>query len=59
MRGHWLSAFALAGIAAFAGGALFSRAVENLDETWLTVAVAAGVAAALVLHRVRAARRQR
>ena len=44
MRAHWLSTFALLGIAVFAAGALFWEAVRSLDPVWLGVAAAAGVA---------------
>lgn len=53
MRAHRLSAFALVAVAAFAGGALFTRAVQALDPAWLGLAIAAGVAAALALGRGR------
>lgn len=57
MRAHWLSTFALVAVAAFAGGVLFSRAVQALDPAWLGLAIAAGVAVALALRRGRGDRR--
>lgn len=53
MRAHWLSAFALIVVAAFAGGALFARALQGIDPAWLGLAVAAGIAVAVVLRRLR------
>lgn len=59
MRAHWLSTSALIAVAAFAAGALFWEAIRSLDPAWLGVAVLAGLAVALVLHRLSGTGRRR
>lgn len=58
MRGHWFSTFALLGVAAFAGGAVFAEAIQALAAGWLLVAVALGLAGAAVTQRLRARQRK-
>ena len=59
MRAHWLSTFALIGVAAFAGGALSWQAAEALDPAWLAVAVAVGAGVALLARQLASCRRRR
>jgi ABC-type transporter Mla maintaining outer membrane lipid asymmetry permease subunit MlaE len=58
MRGHWFSTFALLGVAAFAGGAVFAEAIRALAPVWLLVAVLLGVTGAALTHRLRARQRK-